>query len=41
MSFWEHHLPWAQIKILQNPPEIKRKDETVRAGGIRARDCAC
>ncbi len=41
MSFWEHHLPWAQIKILQNPPQIKRKDEAVGADDIRGHGCAC
>jgi len=27
MSFWEHHLPWALLTILQIFPQIKREPE--------------
>ena len=41
MSFWEHHLPWARIKILQNPLEIKGHEKDDSRGVVRERGCVC
>jgi len=30
MSFWEHHLPWALLKVLQTIPKIKREGPPAR-----------
>jgi hypothetical protein len=41
MNFWEHHLPWALLKILQTLPKIKRQQP--RGGGsdpFAGRGCA-